>query len=163
MLGKFERIVRRWSNWFTGLGVLLLLAILAMTFIDIIFAKCFNWPIRGSIEIAGLSQAIIVASATAVTQLSQKHIRVDILTQRFPRNIQATLNSFISLILTCLFIWIIWQLFANGLEIQKTGQYTSDLHLPIHIIIYLTALMLVPACFVFIIEFLQSTREVKKR
>jgi TRAP-type C4-dicarboxylate transport system permease small subunit len=163
MLEKFERLVRLSSNWFMGLGVLLILAILAMTFIDIISTKCFNWPIRGSIELAGLSQAIIVASAMAVTQLSHKHIRVDILTQQFPRSIQAILKSFISLILACLFIWIIWQLFANGLEIQKVGQYTSDLHIPTQIIVYLTALMLIPGCFVFILEFLQSTLEVSKR
>lgn len=163
MLEKFERFVRVSCNWFIGLGIILVLANLAMTFIDIISSKCFNVPVSGSIELAGLSQAIIIASATAATQLSRQHIRVEILTQRFPRVIRAILNSFISLVLFCLFIWVIWQLIANGLDVQKVGQYTSDLHLPMQVIIYLTALMLVPGCFVFLLEFLQSTREARKR
>jgi len=163
MLKKFDRFVRLSSNWCMGLGVILILASLAMTFIDIISSKCFNLPVSGSIELTGLSQAIIIASATAATQLSRQHIRVEILTQRLPEVIRAILNSFISLVLFCIFIWIILQLIANGLETQKVGQYTSDLHLPIQIVIYLTALMLVPGCFVFLLEFLQSAREAGKR
>ncbi len=163
MLEKFERFVRLSSNWFTGLGVALILANLAMIFIDIISSKAFSRPVSGSIELAGLSQALIIASATAITQLSGQQIRVEIVVERLPKNIQALLNSFISLVLFFLFIWIIWQVVANGMEIQKTGQYTSDLHLPIHIIIYLTALVLIPTCFVFLLEFFQSTRETRKR
>jgi TRAP-type transport system small permease protein len=163
LLQRFESFVRSFSKWFIAPGILLILASLLMTFIDILSSKFFNLPVRGSIELTGLSQALIIASATAATQLSRQHIRVEILTQRLPKKVQAVLNSLISLILLCLFIGIIYQLVANGLEAQKVGQYTSDLYIPIQIIIYLTALMLVPGCFVFLLEFFQSAREVNKR
>jgi TRAP-type C4-dicarboxylate transport system permease small subunit len=163
VLQRFEHFVKLSSNWFAGLGIILILASLLMTFIDILSSKFLNLPVRGSIELTGLSQALIIASATAVTQLSRQHITVDILVQRFPVYARAILKCVISVVLFCLFIGIIYQLVANGLEAQKVGQYTSDLYIPIQIVIYLTALMLVPGCFVFFLEFLQSAREVRKR
>jgi len=60
MLEKFERSIRVWSNWFTGIGVILILAYLGMTFFDIISAKAFHMPVRGSIELAGLHRRLLL-------------------------------------------------------------------------------------------------------
>jgi TRAP-type C4-dicarboxylate transport system permease small subunit len=160
MFTNLDRFVRRLANLTSTLGILVVLFNLALLLVDIIGSKVFNHPVPGSIELAGLTQAIIICSATALTQLSKQHIRVDLVTMHLPKRVQAGLNVFISLLLFVLFAWIIWQLVANGIEIQDKGQYTSDLHMPLQVFIYLTALMLVPACLVFLIEFWEALRGV---
>lgn len=163
MLEKFERFARASSSWVANVGAALILATLAITFTDIISSKFFTWPVPGSVELAGFFQAIIIASAVALTQIHRQHIRVEIFMARLSKPIQATVDSIVSLVLVFLFIFVVWELVRYGISIQKTGQYSSDIRLPIHCFIYLTALALVPCCFVFLVEFLHSLRGIKKR
>ncbi len=156
-LDKFTRSFSRSLEW---VGVIGLLLMFLVNFIDVVGSKLFTWPLPGSVEIISFSQIVAIAPAIAFTLILGRHIRVEFIIDRFPKRIRAAISSISSFLSLILFVLILWQSYLYGVSLQKAGEIGSTSHLPFYPFAYLIALCSIPVCLVFLMEVLKSLDEV---
>jgi TRAP-type C4-dicarboxylate transport system permease small subunit len=156
-LDKFTRSLSRSLEW---VGVIGLLLMFLVNFIDVVGAKLFMFPLQGSVEIISFSQIVAIAPAIAFTLILGRHIRVEFIIDRFPKRVRAAISSISSFFSLVLFIFIIWQSYIYGQSLQKSGEIGSTSYLPFYPFAYFIALCSIPLCLVFLMEVLKSLNEV---
>jgi TRAP-type C4-dicarboxylate transport system permease small subunit len=161
-LPKLESFSRVLSEWFSRAGAVILTAMLIISSADIVGSKFFNLPVLGSVELIGFLMAVMVCLPMALTETLGRHIKVEVFTDRLPKAVNKMIDGIISLVLIFFFAMVVWQLFIYGIYIQAGREYSQDLHLPIHVFLYAMSIGLIPACLVFLIEFLNSLRGAKR-
>jgi TRAP-type C4-dicarboxylate transport system permease small subunit len=162
-LGKLEKFNNRLSNWFEWIGMAGLLLMMLVTNIDVIGAKLFLWPLRGTIDMVMLFQLVAISFACAITLIVGRHVRVEFFTNILPRRAQAIIISVISLIVLGLFILIIWRLCMLGYSFQNGGETTATAHIPVYPFAYGAAFASIPVCLVVLHELLSSIARAAKR
>lgn len=163
MLGKFEKFNRRLSGWCEWLGLAGMLLMMAITCIDVVGAKVFQWRLLGAIDIVMLSQIVAIAFAVSMSLILGRHIQVEFFFKLLPRRAQAVINSFVLLLGLGLFSVIIWRLCVLGYSFQTSGEYSATVHIPYYPFAYGIALASIPVWLVFLLEFLKSlTKKVQR-
>ena len=120
MLSAFRK-VEKWIHFLSrGMSFLGLFAVLLMTFmtsLDVIGRYVFNRPIPGSVDMLEVMLVLMVYASFAFCASEKGNVRVDVLYDRFPKRIQASvdiLNSVLSVLIAGL---IAWQLGIRALDI----------------------------------------------
>jgi TRAP-type C4-dicarboxylate transport system permease small subunit len=164
---KFEKWVNQldkgtssFSRFLEWVGVVGILMMFLVNFIDVVGAKFFLWPLPGSVEIISFSQIVAIAPAIAFTLILGRHIRVEFIIDRFPKRIRAAISSISSFLSLILFALIVWQSYLYGVSLQKSGEIGSTSYLPFYPFAFLIAFCCIPVCLAFLIEVLKSLNEV---
>lgn len=163
VLAKFEKFNRRVSGIFEWIGVVALLVMMVITCIDVVGAKVFLWRLFGAIDIVQLSQIVAISFAASMTLILGRHIQVEFFVSRFPKRIQAVLNSVIFLLSLGLFILIIWRLCAIGYSFKASGEHSATASIPYYPFAYAIAFACLPVCFVLLQECLKSIRRIVQK
>jgi TRAP-type C4-dicarboxylate transport system permease small subunit len=158
-LNHLDKFTRSFSGSLEWVGVVGILMMFLVNFIDVVGAKLFLWPLPGSVEIISFSQIVAIAPAIAFTLILGRHIRVEFIIDRFPKRIRAAISSISSFFSLILFVLILWQSFLYGESLQKSGEIGSTSHLPFYPFAYAIAFCCIPVCMVFLIEVLKSITE----
>src|SRR4030043_1100954 len=158
-LNHLDKFTRSFSSSLEWVGVIGILLMFLVNFIDVAGAKLFLWPLPGSVEIISFSQIVAIAPAIAFTLLLGRHIRVEFIIDRFPKRIRAAITSISSFLSLILFALILWQSYVYGQSLQKAGEIGSTSHLPFYPFAYLIAFCCIPVCLVFLMEVLKSFNE----
>lgn len=158
-MDKFTRLSSRYIEWIGVIGILLMFLV---NFIDVVGAKLFLWPVPGATEVISFSQIVAIAPAIAITLLLNRHIRVDFIVMRFPKRIRGAINSFSSFLSLVIFVLILWQSYLYGQSLQRAGEIGSTSHIPFYPFAYFIAFCSIPVCLAFLVEVLKSLSEVVK-
>ncbi len=156
-LDQFTRGFSRALEWVGVIGILLMFLV---NFIDVVGAKLFLWPVPGVTEVISFSQIIATAPAIAIALILGRHIRVEFILERFPKRLQAAISSISSFLSLILFVLLLWQSYVYGNSLQKAGEIGSTSHLPFYPFAYLIAFCCIPVCLAFLLEVLRSLNEV---
>jgi len=159
-LNHLNKLTRSFSGSLEWVGVVGILLMFLVNFIDVVGAKLFLWPFPGSVEIISFSQIVAIAPAIAFTLILGRHIRVEFIIDRFPKRVRASISSISSFLSLILFVLILWQSYLYGESLQKAGEIGSTSYLPFYPFAYLIAFCSIPVCLVFLIEVLKSLNEV---
>lgn len=159
-IDKIDRFTRGFSRSLELIGVVGILLMFLVNFIDVVGSKLFLWPFPGSVEIISFSQIVAIAPAIAFTLIIGRHIRVEFIIDRFPKCIRAGISSISSFLSLILFALILWQSYLYGGSLQKSGEIGSTSFLPFYPFAYLIAFCCIPVCLAFLIEVLKSLNEV---
>ena len=159
-LNQLERFTRRFSHSLEWVGVIGILLMFLVNFVDVVGSKFFTWPLPGSVEIISFSQIVAIAPAIAFTLILGRHIRVEFIVDRFPKRVRAAISSISSFLSLILFALILWQSYLYGVSLQKAGEIGSTSHLPFYPFAYVIAFCCIPVCLVFLMEVLKSLNEV---
>jgi TRAP-type C4-dicarboxylate transport system permease small subunit len=164
---KFEKWVNQLDEGTTSfsrslewVGVIGILLMFLVNFIDVIGAKFFLWPLPGSVELISFSQIVAVAPAIAFALILGRHIRVEFIIDRFPKRVRAAISSISSFLSMILFVLILWQSYLYGLSLRESGEIGSTSYIPFYPFAYLIAFCCIPVCLAFLIEVLKSLNEV---
>jgi TRAP-type C4-dicarboxylate transport system permease small subunit len=155
-LDNFTRSLSSYLEWVGVIGILLMFIV---NFVDVVGAKLFTWPLPGSVEIISFSQTVAIAPAIAFTLILGRHIRVEFIIDRFPKRLRAAISSISSFLSLILFVLILWQSYVYGQSLQKAGEIGSTSHLPFYPFAYLIAFCCIPVCLAFLMEVLKSFAE----
>ena len=161
-LNQMDKFTRSSSRHFEWVGVIGLLLMFLVNFIDVVGAKLFLWPLPGSIEIISFSQIVAIAPAIAFTLILGRHIRVEFIIDRFPKRLRAAICSISSFFGLMIFALILWQSYLYGQSLQKAGEIGSTSHIPFYPFAYFIAFCSIPVCLVFLMEVFKSLAEVSK-
>mgnify|MGYP001583164836 FL=1 len=155
-LEKISVFLNRILLFLGSVAVLLLMSVAtANAFMRLPFLKT-TW--RGAYETVGFLGAIVIAFALGYTQKRKDHIVVDILTQRFPKQVNRVLDAINYFITTIFFAIVSWQVFVWGMKISKSGEVSETLKIMFHPFIYCVALGFAVFSLALIIDFLKSLK-----
>ena len=162
MLDRFEKFNRRLSGWFQSIGLAGMFLIMAITCVDVVGAKIFQWRLFGAIDMVMLVQIATIAFATGITLILGRHIQVDIFISSLPRRVQAVVDIIAFLLGFGFFFVIIWQLCVLGYSFQTAGESSATARIPYYPFAYVIAVASIPVCLVYLQRFLHAlTRLVK--
>jgi TRAP-type C4-dicarboxylate transport system permease small subunit len=159
-LSHMDKFTSSFSRSLELIGVVGILLMFLVNFIDVVGAKLFLMPLPGSVEIISFSQIVAIAPPIAFTLILGRHIRVEFIIDRFPKHIRAGISSISSFLSLILFALILWQSYLYGVSLQKSGEIGSTSHLPFYPFAYFIAFCSIPVCLAFLIEVLKSLSEV---
>jgi C4-dicarboxylate transporter DctQ subunit len=158
-LNRTEKVTRSSSRSLEWIGVIGILLMFLVNFIDVVGAKLFLWPFPGATEVIGFSQIVAIAPAIAFALLLDRHIRVEFIVMRLPRRIRGIICSISSFLGLVIFVLILWQSYLYGQSLQRAGEIGSTSHIPFYPFAYFIAFCSIPVCLAFLVEVIKFLGE----
>jgi TRAP-type C4-dicarboxylate transport system permease small subunit len=118
--------------------------------------RVFHVPFRGAYEIVSFLGAIVIAFALGYTQRRKDHIVVEILTERFPKKLQRSIDTFAYLVITIFFAVVSWQIFVWGMKIYVSHEVSETLKVIYHPFVFAVALAFAVVSFTALVDFLKN-------
>ena len=138
------------------IGGVAVLSLMSLATGNVVLRFFFNTPYRGAYEVVGFLGAIVIAFALGYTQKRKDHIVVDILTERFPKQINRILDA-INYFITMIFFAIVsWQIFVWGIKIAKSGEVSETIKIIFHPFVYCVAIGFLVFSLTLLNDFLKS-------
>lgn len=129
-------ILRVISTVLTTVAALCLLALMALTFADVVGREFFNKPLTFSVELTKLAMGLIVCLAFGTTTVSARHISVDLIQSFVGKRVSGLLQRLSSLLLMLFFGVLAWGLLGKAQQFASDGLATQVLFLPIAPVVY---------------------------
>lgn len=115
----------------TTVAFVVLLLVMAITFIDVVGRYFFNTPLTFSVELVRMGMGLIVLCGLPISTLRRSHVSVDLVEYAFSargRRVLGILASLCSFVVLVLFAWRLW---VRGVGFREDGIATDILFLPI--------------------------------
>ena len=129
-------ILRVISTAITTISAVCLLALMALTFADVVGREFFNKPLTFSVELTKLAMGLIVCLAFGTTTVSARHISVDLIQSFVGKTVYGWLLRLSSLLLMIFFGVLAYGLFGKAQQFAGDGLATQVLFLPIAPVVY---------------------------
>ncbi len=163
LLDRIEKLNQSASILLERIAIIALMAMLSITCVDVIGTKCFKSPLLGSIDIVTLCQVIAIAFTITIAQISGRHISVEIFIEMLPKRTQAVIDSVIYFLLFLFFVLIVWRVTMFGLALQRAGEVSETLSIPIYPFIFAISIGFVPMGLLSLLKFLNAMIKTVKR
>jgi len=137
------------------LGGIAVLALMALATGNVVL-RMFGMPYRGAYEIVSFLGAVVIAFALGFTQKQKGHIVVDILSDKFPRNVQATIDKVADLVIMIFFGIVCWQISAWGMTIVHSNEVSETLKIPFHPFVFAVSAGFAMLSFTALADFLKK-------
>lgn len=111
-------------------GVLGLLMLLTVA--NVILRDFFNKPIMGTPELSEFMMVLVVFLALAWCAITRKHVKVELVVNRFSPRIQAIFNGITLLLTLGIFVIITWQSFLESMVVYDTTSLLRIPHTPFY-------------------------------
>ena len=121
------KILDSLSRWMAYVSAVTIIVLMLLVVADVCGRYFFNNPITGASELASFLMIVIVFPALAWAALMGKHVKVDLVMERFPPRVQTIVNSIMLLAALGTYIIITWRSFLESMAVRDV---TSLLRLP---------------------------------
>lgn len=130
MLALIEKWIRRAALWLAWFAAAVLVAIMVVTFVDVIGRNFFGRSLRGTVEAISLMMGVLVFSGLAITELNRGHITVETFQGMFPKPMKR-ISLIINSVLAVGVAWLLLdQLFTKTVDVFAEQEFTMNLKLP---------------------------------
>ena len=137
------------------LGGIAVLALMALATGNVVL-RMFSMPYRGAYEIVSFLGAVVIAFALGFTQKRKGNIVVDILTDKFPKNVQIVIDKIADLVIMIFFGLACWQIFVWGIKIVESREVSETLKIPFHPFVFAVAIGFAMLSFTAFVDFLKK-------
>ena len=130
MIPFLDRAIGRAAAWLARFAALVLAAIMALTFVDVVGRTFFGRALVGTVESVELMMGMLVFCGLAITEINRRHIVVETfqnLFSRRARRLSAIVNSLLAVAVTG---FLAWRLLVKAGEILEEREYTQIWELP---------------------------------
>lgn len=124
-------ILERLSNILAAVACAALVAVMLVTFVDVIGRYFFAAPLTYAVELIRLGVGVAVLGGLAMTTLQRGHIAVDLVERLVPQTIQRLLVALAGMCGAVFIGLIAWQLFNRAMDFRAQGLATDILFLPV--------------------------------
>ncbi len=155
---RFDRVLTKISQIMAAVGAGMFGIMVVISVIDIGGRYFFKHPLKGAAELVGLMLVIGGTWGMAYCQVHKMHIRIDILSNKFPQRVQSALWVVAFFICATVAALITWQAFVkmNEYILTETGARTDILGIPLWPFAAMMAVGFAWLCFVFLTGLVQS-------
>ena len=148
----------------TGIiAILVLVAMMLFTVLNVIMRAFFNSPIPGDVELIEVGMVCVGFLGLAWCAMRGMHISVDLVVSFLPRRIQALFDSFGYLIGLGICVLLAWRSFAEGIGIRELNTLSSTLGFPMFPFYVITALGYAVLCLAVVVLLARSVLEAMKK
>jgi len=109
----------------------LLLAMMAVTFVDVVGRYAFNAPLPGAFELTEVLLALVIFVGLPIITARREHVTVDLVTARLPGVAQAGLARLATLVTALVLAVLAWRLGQSALDYAAYGDATVYLGIPL--------------------------------
>ena len=124
-------IAKRFETILLGLAATLLLALMAVTGIDVVGRYLLNAPLSGAFEMTELMLGALVFVALPLVSRAGAHVEVDLLVGALPRAVQKALGLFAATVSALVLCWFACTLFGLMLDQWHEGARSVSLGVPL--------------------------------
>lgn len=125
-----EKLSRQAALGLAWFAAAVLVAIMMLTFVDVIGRNFLGRSLIGTVETVSLMMGVLVFSGLAVTELNRGHIVVETFQGLFPKPLRRTSMVVNSLLAVGVAGLLLNQLFAKTLDVLAEQEFTMILKLP---------------------------------
>ncbi len=151
-LDAFSDLVNKIMMILGGIAVLALMILATGN----VVLRIFHIPFRGTYEIVSFLGAVVIAFALGYTQKRRDHIVVDILSERYPKEVQVLIDKIADLIMTIFFGVVAWQIFVWGAKIWESGEVSETLKVIFHPFVFACGAGFAVLSFTAFVDFLKK-------
>lgn len=123
-------IVSRAELVIEGLAACLLLALMAVTGVDVVGRYLLNAPLSGAFELTELLLGALVFVALPLVSRTGSHVEVDLLVELLPRPVTRFLGLSAAVISAAVLAFFAWRLVLLGLGQMAEGSRSVSLGVP---------------------------------
>ena len=135
-MNKFWTLLEYIQDKMKMVGAFCLAGMVLITCISVL-ARIFNHPVFGAEEIVAILATMVIALTLPYAHKERAHIGVEILMQIFSLKTQCIIKLCTSILGFCLFSIVTWRMIVYAHTIQKSGELSMNLQLPMYYIIYI--------------------------
>lgn len=154
-LREGARQVAAWAEW---VGVVAVWVMLAFTVVDVVGAKVFLKPLRGSTDLVGFSQVIAISAGLAMACFAGRQIELEFLVNRLPSGLRRGCRVLVSLLSLALFVVLARESWLYGRSLQASGQIGSGAPIPYYPFAYALGVFAAVAALYFVAEAVGAIR-----
>ena len=153
-MNGFEKIVTNISRFLNSIAGISLIFLMSLTITDVIL-RGFNKPILGAYELVAFAGAVAIGFSMPRTAALRGHIYVDFLIARFSRRVRNLFNTATRLLVLLLFLFIGWNLFKFGWDLQRSGEVSLTLQMPFYPVAYGVGICCFVQCLVMVCDIIK--------
>ena len=157
----FEKGIASASRILNNIGIAFLILLMLLITADVLLRALLKWPILGTNELSEFMMIIVVYLAIAYTQHKKSHVSVDLLITRFPKKVQAIVDSVTYFLGFSLCTLIAWQAFVDVGRLRDIGRVSDILSIPVAPFQLVMAIGFVVFCLVLLLDLLHSIRKAE--
>lgn len=137
---------RRWERRVDAvLGIAasaLLLAMMCLTFVDVVARYLFNRPIRGAFEITELILLVLIFAGLPLVSHGDEHVTMDFIDRMLPADAVLALQRLVHAVVAALFFFLAWQMWIKAARISEYGDTTDVLRILVGPFVYFMMVMI---------------------
>jgi TRAP-type C4-dicarboxylate transport system permease small subunit len=118
--------------------------------------RILNMPYKGTYEIVSFLGAVVIAFALGFTQKTKSNIVVDILTEKFSKELQNIIDKIADLIIMVFFGIACWQIYVWGIKICESQEVSETLKIPFYPFVFAVAIGFAVLSFTAFVDFLKK-------
>jgi len=155
-----ERVWERRVDAVLGIAAsALLLAMMSLTFVDVVARYLFNRPIRGAFEITELTLLVLIFAGLPLVSHGDEHVTMDFIDRMLPPRALTILIRAVHAMVAALFFFLTWQMIIKANRIAGYGDTTDVLRIPVGPFVYFMAGMILLTALVHVFKvFVPGTR-----
>jgi len=137
----------------------LLLAMMLLTFVDVVARYLFNRPIRGAFELTELTLLVLIFAGLPLVSHGDEHVTMDFVDRMLPPRAVAGLIRAVHAIVAATFFFLTWQMIIKANRIAGYGDTTDVLRISVGPFVYFMAGMILLTALVHVFKvFVPGTR-----
>ena len=124
------------------IAALVLFAMMALTFVDVVLRYAFNAPLRGSFEITELMMVVLIVAGLPLVSRNEEHVVLDVFDHLMPPALHRLLRLLVNLVCSAAMAGIGWLMWLKAGQIARYGDTTAALKITLAPYVYLMALLI---------------------
>ena len=166
MLRKIEnglkKVVFPTSERLRDISMVMIVFVVLIVVADVCARRLFNSPIRGTNELCALAFSIMTFFPLAWCAFKGAHVEIDILTRKFPKNMQSVVEMIIMFLTTVMLGILSWRLIVYAIFMQGYNVKSSLMGIIIYPFLYAGAFGYIMVTLAFFIRFLSTLRTFRE-
>lgn len=134
------------------IAAIVLFAMMALTFVDVILRYVFNSPLRGSFEITELMMVILIMAGLPLVSRSEEHVVLDIFDERMSAALRRLLRLLVNLVCSAVMAGMGWLMWIKAGQLDRYGDTTAALRITLAPYVYLMAVLIFVTALIHLVQ-----------
>lgn len=140
-----------------------LMGMCVMTCSDVILRSAINRPIFGSEEIVSIFAVLAIGFALPYSHRKDSHVGVEIVVRLLSQKTQNILKLITNFLSLSIFLILTWKMFVYAQAIQRSGELSMNLELPMYYFVYVLSFCLLVISLCILQDIMKFFRGVEKK
>ena len=139
------------------------MALMLLTFVDVVARYVFNRPVRGAFEVTELMLVTLIFAGLPLVSHGDEHVTMDFIDRMLPPRAVDALVRLVHALVAAMFFFLTWQMLIKAGRISAYGDTTDVLRITVGPFVYFMAAMIALTALVHVFKvFVPGTRHAAR-